>query len=94
MLESTPHPTFAVSVAPVSIDVVILSFAKNEELRRITEHCLSTLLASESPDSVVFRVIVVESNHAAPAYDFVSFETVYLPPPFNYHRYMNHGIAS
>ncbi|TBU83009.1 glycosyltransferase [Pseudomonas daroniae] len=91
MLES--HPQFTISGTPVSIDVVILSFAKNEELRRMTEHCLSTLLASESPDSVVFRVIVVESNHAAPAYDFASVETVYLPPPFNYHRYMNHGIA-
>jgi len=93
MLESSLHPQVSVNGAPVSIDVVILSFAKNEELRSMTEHCLSTLLASEDPASIVFRVIVVESNHAEPVYDFEFVETVYLPPPFNYHRYMNHGIS-
>lgn len=78
---------------PVVMDVVILSFARNAELRLMTEHCLRTLLASEDPAAIEFRVIVVESNHASPAYDFQGVQTLYLPPPFNYHRYMNHGIA-
>lgn len=79
---------------PAVMDVVILSFAKNDELRRMTEHCLSTLLASEDPAAIEFRVKVIESNHASPVYDFERVETLYLPPPFNYHRYMNRGIAA
>ena len=75
------------------MDVVILSFAKNDELRQVTEHCLQTLFASENSAQIEFRVVVVESNHSAARYDFPAVETLYLPPPFNYHRYMNQGIA-
>ncbi|MEH6798286.1 MAG: glycosyltransferase [Halopseudomonas sabulinigri] len=77
---------------PVRIDVVILSFAKNAELRAMTETCLDTLLASESADDVIFDVIVVESNHQSPEYTQAGVRTLYLPPPFNYHQYMNEGI--
>ena len=77
---------------PVCIDVVILSFAKNAELRAMTETCLNTLLASEDPTQVTFDVVVVESNHQAPEYPQVGVRTLYLPPPFNYHQYMNEGI--
>lgn len=77
---------------PVCIDVVILSFAKNAELRAMTETCLNTLLASESPDEVIFDVIVVESNHNAAKYTQTGVRTLYLPGPFNYHQYMNEGI--
>ncbi|MBL4833145.1 MAG: glycosyltransferase [Pseudomonas sp.] len=77
---------------PVCVDVVILSLAKNQELRDMTETCLNTLLASENPDRIRFDVVVVESNHQAPAYSQPGVRTVYLPPPFNYHRYMNEGI--
>lgn len=76
----------------VVFDVVILSFAKTDSLRRMTEHCLQSLLASESPEKISFEVVVVESNHASPRYDYEGVETVYLSPPFNYHRYMNYGI--
>lgn len=77
---------------PVCFDVVILSFAKNAELRALTETCLDTLLASEDPSRITFDVVVVESNHQAPTYTQAGVRTVYLPPPFNYHRYMNEGI--
>ncbi|HDY98806.1 MAG TPA: glycosyltransferase [Pseudomonas sabulinigri] len=77
---------------PVRIDVVILSFAKNAELRAMTETCLDTLLASESSNDVIFDVIVVESNHQSPEYTQAGVRTLYLPPPFNYHQYMNEGI--
>lgn len=77
---------------PVRVDVVILSLAKNSTLRDMTENCLNTLLASEDPRKVSFDVVVVESNHQAPAYTQAGVRTIYLPPPFNYHRYMNEGI--
>lgn len=74
------------------VGVVVLSFAKNAELRSMTDSCLDSLLASEDPEKIQFDVIVVESNHQAPAYAHVGVRTIYLPPPFNYHRYMNEGI--
>ncbi|MEH6492214.1 glycosyltransferase family 2 protein [Halopseudomonas sp.] len=77
---------------PTRIDVVILSFAKTAELRAMTETCLDTLLASEKPGSIIFDVVVVESNHQSPEYTQLGVRTLYLPPPFNYHRYMNEGI--
>lgn len=77
---------------PVCVDVVILSLAKNQELREMTETCLNTLLASEDPNRIRFDVVVVESNHQAPAYSQSGVRTLYLPPPFNYHQYMNEGI--
>ncbi|MEH6564952.1 MAG: glycosyltransferase [Halopseudomonas sp.] len=77
---------------PVRVDVVILSFAKNTELRAMTETCLDTLFASEDSAKVNFDVIVVESNHQAPEYTQAGVRTLYLSPPFNYHKYMNEGI--
>tara|TARA_R110000822_G_scaffold8704_16_gene34257 strand:+ start:4977 stop:5783 length:807 start_codon:yes stop_codon:yes gene_type:complete len=77
---------------PVRIDIIILSFAKNAELREMTETCLDSLLASESAQEIQFDIIVVESNHEAPVYPQAGVRTLYLPPPFNYHRYMNEGI--
>ncbi|MGI3131442.1 glycosyltransferase family 2 protein [Halopseudomonas pachastrellae] len=85
-----PKPHTA--AAPVRVDVVILSFAKNAELRAMTESCLDSLLASEDPEHISFDVVVVESNHQAPEYRHAGVRTLYLPPPFNYHRYMNEGI--
>lgn len=77
---------------PVLIDIIILSFAKNAELREMTETCLDSLLASEVAQEVQFDIVVVESNHDAPVYSQAGVRTLYLPPPFNYHRYMNEGI--
>jgi GT2 family glycosyltransferase len=80
------------ALQPTVIDIIILSYAKNAELREMTDTCLNTLLASEDPSAVRFDVVVVESNHAEPEYSQPGVRTLYLPPPFNYHRYMNEGI--
>lgn len=77
---------------PVRVDVVILSLAKNQSLRDLTETCLDTLLASEDPGKFQFDIVVVESNHQATPYAQTGVRTVFLPPPFNYHQYMNEGI--
>lgn len=78
---------------PERFDIVILSFAKDADLRAVTEHCLDTLVASEDPEVIHFRIFVLESNHAAPPYSQVGVETIYPAAPFNYHAYMNKGIA-
>ncbi len=76
----------------VDIDIVILSFAKNDELRKVTEKALETLLSSESPDTIKFHVVVLESNAAVPPYDFPCVRTVFPKKKFGYHKYMNMGI--
>lgn len=77
---------------PTVIDVVILSFARDEGLRQVTEHCLDTLVASEDPARIRFRIVVLESNHSANPYTQAGVQTVFPAPPFNYHGYMNQGI--
>ena len=43
---------------PVKIDIIILSFAKNEALKNLTIQTIDTLLASEDPDEIDFNVLV------------------------------------
>lgn len=76
----------------IEIDIIILSFAKNENLRKVTEKALVTLFASESPDKIKFNVIVLESNKNEPPYNFSNVQTVFPKEKFGYHRYMNIGI--
>ncbi|WP_207390822.1 glycosyltransferase family 2 protein [Phytopseudomonas dryadis] len=77
---------------PTIFDVVILSFAKDEALRQVTDHCLNTLVASEDPSRIQFRIVVLESNPKADPYPQAGVETIFPAPPFNYHGYMNRGI--
>lgn len=77
---------------PAVFDVVILSFAKDDGLRAVTEHCLDTLIASEDSSRIQFRIFVLESNLSASPYAQPGVHTVFPAPPFNYHGYMNQGI--
>ncbi|SDI90140.1 Glycosyltransferase, GT2 family [Pseudomonas flavescens] len=77
---------------PTCFDVVILSFAKDEALRQVTEHCLDSLVASENPAKIRFRVWVLESNADSPVYRQPGVTTLYPNTVFNYHAYMNLGI--
>lgn len=77
----------------MEIDIVILSYAKDEKLRRVTEKGLETLLASESLDKIRFNVFVLESNKSAAPYDFPQVKTIFPKEKFGYHKYMNLGIA-
>jgi len=74
------------------VDVIIVSYAENEVLRKMTEECLSSLLDSEDPESIGFNIIVVESNKLAAPYHFRNTRTIYPSCAFGYHRYLNIGI--
>ena len=50
------------AASSIWFDVVILSFAKDEALRQVTEHCLDSLVASEDPERIRLRIWVLESN--------------------------------
>jgi len=76
------------------IDIIILSYAKNEELQLITQHCLSSLMISEDETKIKFNVIVMESEKSLAPFQYEQTETIYPEEEFGYHRFMNLGIAN
>lgn len=74
------------------IDVIILSYAQNENLKVATEFCLYSLMNSEDPEKVKFNVIVLESNKAIKPFQYEYGRTIYPDEEFGYHTYMNIGI--
>ncbi|UCS91820.1 glycosyltransferase [Echinicola marina] len=77
---------------PVDIDIIILSYAKRPELRKLTETALRTLYDSELPKNIRFNTVVIESYKSAEKYDFPNTQTIYPKEKFGYHKYMNIGI--
>ena len=76
----------------IEIDIVILSFAKDERLRQVTDTALVTLLNSESVHKIRFNVVVLESNGEAKPYSYSQVRTEFPQTKFGYHKYMNIGI--
>ena len=71
------------------VDVVILSWAKNEALKKITEKGIKSLLKSEN--NINFNIFLLESNDNA-KYDFPeNVQVIYMTEKFGYHKYMNIG---
>lgn len=75
------------------VDVVILSYAQNEDLKKVTDNCLSSLKASEDPENIKFNIVVVESQKDMYPYMYPGTVTIYPEEEFGYHRYMNIGIG-
>jgi len=75
------------------IDIVIISYAKNDKLLSETMLCLDSLFKSEDPDKIKFHAYVVESNHKV-TYDSQENNdiiTIHPDVPFGYHKYLNIG---
>ena len=80
----------------VNVDVVIISWAKDEYLLDVTKRCLDSLFKSEN--SIVFHAYVVESNREV-NYDeynksdgINSCTTVYPEDEkYGYHKFLNFG---
>lgn len=71
------------------VDVVILSWAKNDELKKITEDGIKTCIDSES--NVQFNFFVIETNPDI-SYEFPNTKTIHTSENFGYHKFMNIGI--
>lgn len=82
----------------INVDVVIVSWAKDEELRQVTKRGLDTLFES-SKGQVSFHAIVIESNPSVNYDEYNEFKwmhsckTIYPKGEFNYNGYLNQGIA-
>ena len=77
---------------PIEIDVIILSFAHTDELQLTTINCINSLLASEDPNFIHFKILVIESYKELQTYQYLSSTTIYPSSPFGFHRYMNIGL--
>jgi GT2 family glycosyltransferase len=77
---------------PIDVDIVILSFAKDEKLKAITQQGIDTLLDSEDPEQINFNVLVIESNKALKPYQFKGAKTIYPDEDFGFNKYLNVGI--
>ena len=80
----------------IGVDVVIISYAKNEKLHNETLKGLTTLIDSEDSNVINFNIIIVESNKDI-SYDTFnskghSIKTIYTNKPFGYHTYLNLGL--
>ena len=78
---------------PVKIDIIILSYAKTDELKQTTLNCVESLLVSENPESIVFETLVVESNTQMKPYQYPGTKTIYPDTVFGYNKFMNIGIG-
>ena len=79
------------------IDVVIISWARNEELVQVTKDGIDSLV--ENDEGVTYHIYVVESNKDIKYEDMSEYqrkwmhtiETVYTDEPFGYNKYLNIG---
>lgn len=76
------------------VDVVILSYAKNSILKKITQDAVSSLLASENQEDIKFNVLVIESNKSLQPYQYPATKTIYPKDKFGFNRYLNIGLQN
>lgn len=74
------------------IDIIIVSYAQNAELKKTTMNCIRSLIISEDPNHIKFNIIVIESEKSLAPYQYSNTTTIYPEIPFGYHRYLNIGI--
>lgn len=81
-----------------NVDVVIISWAKNDELKKVTKNGLDTLFDSASGD-VAFHAYVVESNPDVNYDEYNQYKWMHTcrtihpeDKTFGYHKYLNIGV--
>jgi GT2 family glycosyltransferase len=81
-------------VSPVCIDIIILSYARDESLKDLTNATIQSLIDSENPSEIRFNVVVIESNSSLEPYQFSHSKTIYPSEKFGFHKYLNIGIKA
>ena len=81
------------NVKPITeIDIIMLSYSHNEELKQMTENAIRSLIDSEDANKIKFNIILIESEKKLKPYQYPNTTTIYPNQVFGYHRYMNVGI--
>jgi len=74
------------------IDIIFISYAQTEELKKVTTEAITSLMTSEDPEKIKFNAVVIESEKSIAPYQYPNSLTIYPDDPFGYHRYLNIGI--
>jgi GT2 family glycosyltransferase len=75
----------------IKIDLIILSYAKNDEFRNMTEDCIKSIINSEEEGLFLFNIIVLETNTNTSSYNYINTKTIYPDEKFGFNRYFNIG---
>ena len=78
--------------APTEVDIIILSNTNSPAMQRMTEECVSSLLASENPESIRFHVVIVESCKSFGGYEPRFGRTITPRDKFAFNKFLNLGI--
>jgi hypothetical protein len=74
------------------LDIVIISYAKDDYCKSLTENCIKSIIQSEKNSEKLFNIIVVESENGV-KWEHLS-DIVYTfeaPMPYGYHKFLNFG---
>lgn len=77
-----------------TVDIVILSNAKDNHYKNITKKCIESLIESEKSEEINFCIVVVETNKITEPYKFHNTITIFPEEEFGYHKYLNIGIKA
>lgn len=77
---------------PIEIDIIILSYAQNDDLKMTTINAIKSLMDSEDPALIKFNIVVIESQKQLEPYQYDFTTTLYPDEAFGYHKFMNIGI--
>ncbi len=72
----------------MTIDIIILSYAKSNHLRQLTQQTIDSCRRSDR--AIHFNILVLEQN---PDVTYQRCTTHHITEPFNYNRFMNMGIS-
>lgn len=74
------------------IDMIIISYAQNSELKSFTDQCINSIILSEDPAKIKFNIVVIESELAMAPFQYENTTTVYPEDEFGYNKFLNIGI--
>jgi len=78
----------------INIDVIILSYAKNAELKQLTVQTIESLIASEDANKIKFNIVVIESEKKLKPEQYDNTLTIYPTSKFGFNKYLNIGLAN
>lgn len=78
----------------MQVDIIMLSYASNSKLKKLTSSSVQSLLRSENKKNVSFNIVVIESNDDIYPFQYPGTRTIYPRKKFGYHKFMNIGIKN
>lgn len=75
----------------MEIDVILLSYTKNDNIFNMTKRCIESIINSEKEHK--FNIFLVETEKSGKyTYDFKEVKTIVPNEEFNYNKFLNIGL--